>query len=223
MGLPSSETPTIPACFMAAISAMASPLLATLAAPLGQTRTLADALARSRIPRVTEAESFTGFVFGMQQTAVKPPRAAARVPVSIVSEDSNPGSRKWQCRSIKPGATMSPVASSASLCKSLAAPLAEAGATRTMRSPSSQTSRFASMPLAGSMTRPFLIRSMCGPFGLFGFSAAGDQQEEQSHANGEPVGYLLQNARSRPIGHGGIDFQAANHGAWVEHQRARPR
>ena len=84
----------MPACFMAAISAMASPLLPTLAAPMGQTRTLAVALARSRMKRVTLALSFTGFVFGMQQTAVKPPRAAARVPVSIVSEDSWPGSRR---------------------------------------------------------------------------------------------------------------------------------
>ena len=44
--------------------------------------------------RVTLALSFTGFVFGMQQTAVNPPRAAERVPVAIVSEFSCPGSRR---------------------------------------------------------------------------------------------------------------------------------
>ena len=86
MGLPSSLTATIPAFFIAAISASASPLLPTEAAPMGQTRTAAEAAARSTMPRVTEALSFTGCVFGMQQTAVNPPRAAARVPVSIVSD-----------------------------------------------------------------------------------------------------------------------------------------
>jgi len=94
IGFPSSETPTIPASFMAAISAIASPLLPTDAAPIGHTRTLPATFARSRMNRVTEALSFTGFVFGMQQTAVNPPRAAARVPVSMVSEDSCPGSRR---------------------------------------------------------------------------------------------------------------------------------
>src|SRR2546425_6643051 len=79
MGLPSSLTATIPACFIAAISASASPRLPVEAAPMGHTRALAAARARSRMKRVTEALSFTGFVFGMQQTAVKPPRAAARV------------------------------------------------------------------------------------------------------------------------------------------------
>ena len=68
--------------------------------------------ARSRIARVTEALSLTGRVLGMGQTAVKPPRAAARVPVSMVSELSPPGSRRWQCRSMKPGATIRPAASS---------------------------------------------------------------------------------------------------------------
>ena len=66
------------------------------------------AAARSTMPRVTDALSFTGCVLGMQQTAVNPPRAAARVPVSIVSDISWPGSRRWQCKSMNPGATMNP-------------------------------------------------------------------------------------------------------------------
>ena len=41
IGFPSSLTATTPACFIAAISAIASPLLPTEAAPIGQTRTLA--------------------------------------------------------------------------------------------------------------------------------------------------------------------------------------
>ena len=71
-------------------------MLPTDAAPIGHTRTLAAAAARSTIPRVTDALSFTGCVFGIVQTAVNPPRAAARVPVSIVSDISCPGSRRWQ-------------------------------------------------------------------------------------------------------------------------------
>src|SRR5258708_3171612 len=93
IGRPSAETATIPASFIAAISASASPLLPTDAAPMGHTRTGETAAARSTIDRVSDALSFTGRVFGMGHTAVNPPRAAARVPVSIVSEDSPPGSQ----------------------------------------------------------------------------------------------------------------------------------
>ena len=208
MGRPSSETATIPACFIAAISASASPLLPIDAAPIGHTRTGDTAAARSRIERVTDALSFTGRVFGIGHTAVNPPRAAARVPVSIVSEDSPPGSRRWQCKSIKPGATIRFLASK------ISAPWARAascpcGATAAMRSPSSRTSRGASVPLAGSSTRPLLISSMRRiPFRR---RVRADHQKQQGHAHGKPVGHLLEHARLRPVGHGGIDFQAANH------------
>ena len=47
--------------------------------------------------------SVTGSVFGIAQTAVNPPAAAARAPVAIVSTSSRPGSRRWQCTSMKPG------------------------------------------------------------------------------------------------------------------------
>ena len=57
------------------------------------------------------ALSFTGSVFGMAQTAVKPPAAAARVPVAIVSLSSRPGSRRCVWRSMKPGHTTRPLAS----------------------------------------------------------------------------------------------------------------
>ena len=58
---------------------------------------------------VTPALSFTGFVFGMHATAVKPPATAAAVPVATVSLCSCPGSRRWTCMSISPGHTMSPL------------------------------------------------------------------------------------------------------------------
>ena len=57
------------------------------------------------------AVSFTGSVLGMAQTAVKPPAAAARVPVAIVSLSSRPGSRRWVWMSMKPGQTTRPFSS----------------------------------------------------------------------------------------------------------------
>ena len=51
---------------------------------------LMDAGADATIP----AFSTVGFVFGMQTTVVKPPAAAAREPVSMVSLCVWPGSRK---------------------------------------------------------------------------------------------------------------------------------
>ena len=47
----------------------------------------------------TPAVSATGSVLAIACTAVKPPSAAARVPVSTVSASSRPGSRRWVCRS----------------------------------------------------------------------------------------------------------------------------
>ena len=44
----------------------------------------------------------------MQTTEVKPPAAAARVPVAMVSLADWPGSRRCTCRSINPGAITSP-------------------------------------------------------------------------------------------------------------------
>src|SRR5580658_1330312 len=215
-GLPSSLTATMPAAFMADISASASPWLPSDAAPIGQTRTAPAAAARSTIERVTEALSFTGCVFGMQQTAVNPPRAADFVPVSMVSDISPPGSRRWQCRSMKPGATTRPLASktSAPLDDSRSAP------TCAMRSPSSSTSSVASVFVAGSRTRPFLIRSirtiLCGVGRVRGCAA--NEVVEQGHANREAVGDLFEHAGLRSVGDGGIDFEAANDGAGVKHE-----
>ncbi len=60
------------------------------------------------------ALSFTGLVLGMQQMEVKPPAAAAREPLSMVSACSKPGSRRCTCMSMKPGATIMPAASNTS-------------------------------------------------------------------------------------------------------------
>src|ERR1700722_16340481 len=221
-GFPSSLTATIPASFMAAISARASPLLPTDAAPIGQTRTMPWAAARSTIPRVTDALSFTGSVLGMQQTAVKPPRAAERVPVSIVSDISWPGSRRWQCRSINPGATIRPLASktSASGAEILVAIFS-------IRSPLRSTSCVESLPAAGLSTRPFFmsnIRSILGRIFLLVFGCgsfhgrAADEVIQKGHANRKAVGDLIEHAGLGPVGDGRINFKAANHGSGMQNE-----
>ena len=57
---------------------------------------------------MTPALSFTGLVFGMHATAVKPPATAEATPVATVSLCSCPGSRRCTCMSMKPGHTISP-------------------------------------------------------------------------------------------------------------------
>jgi hypothetical protein len=52
-------------------------------APMGYTRARPTSAARFMMNSVTEAWSFTGSVFGMQATAVKPPATAEAVPVAI--------------------------------------------------------------------------------------------------------------------------------------------
>ena len=49
-----------------------------------------------------------GLVFGISNTAVTPPSAAAAVPVPKSSLCSRPGSRKWTWVSTTPGSTCSP-------------------------------------------------------------------------------------------------------------------
>ena len=52
-----------------------------------------------------------GLVFGMSNTAVRPPSTAARVPVGMLSTALLPGSRRCTCGSISPGSTCRPVVS----------------------------------------------------------------------------------------------------------------
>ena len=59
----------------------------------------------------TSPVSDTGLVLAIAKTAVKPPLAEARLPVSTVSLCSKPGSRRWVCRSTRPGSACRPSAS----------------------------------------------------------------------------------------------------------------
>src|ERR1035441_11034512 len=99
------------------------------------------------------AESFTGLVLGMQQMDVNPPAAAARDPLSMVSACSNPGSRRCTCISMKPGATIIPVASNTSAFGE-----ERFGATPAIRPSTISTSATRSVFEDGSITLPFLDR-----------------------------------------------------------------
>ena len=105
---PSSDTATIPAFFMAPIAARFLPSCPSVIAPIGCTLQRFTSRARFLIYDTTTFPSIAGLVFGMQQICVKPPLTAARLPLSISSFRSKPGSRKWTCKSISPGNTVSP-------------------------------------------------------------------------------------------------------------------
>ena len=93
-GMPSSETATQPASYNSPISASSSPFDPLVIAPMGSTRAFFVRAAWARINSVTERESFTGRVFGIQHTVVNPPATAAALPEAIVSLYSKPGSRR---------------------------------------------------------------------------------------------------------------------------------
>ncbi len=102
---------TTPAFFKPPMGANSSPAMPLVIAPLTKTFTAPSRSARSWMSATVPAESIAGDVLGMQTTEVKPPRAAAAVPVAIFSLAVWPGSRKWTCRSIRPGETIFPLAS----------------------------------------------------------------------------------------------------------------
>ncbi len=200
---------------------------------MGHTRTPAARLARSTIDLVTLALSFTGRVFGIGQIAVNPPCAAALVPVTIVSEASPPGSRKWQCKSMNPGATINPVASNVCIRSATIFPRVAQYRRHphaTIFSPSISTSITASTPLAGSITRPFLIqkhsrsKSVLLPRSVIFASRLGSagQIKKQRHAHRNSVRDLFEHAGLRAVCDGGIDFQSANHRPRMQHQRSGP-
>jgi len=144
---PSSVIATTPACLSEPIGASSSPIRPFEIVPVGNTFTHATSAARSRIHAIVPGLSAAGEVFGMQTMVVNPPAAAARAPVSIVSFQPNPGSRRCTWRSISPGATTNPVASITSASE----PFAFAAIFPSTMNRSPTSSRW----FAGSMIRPF--------------------------------------------------------------------
>ena len=69
-GSPSSENATQPAFASSEQGARFLPLRSIDTAPIGRTRAAPAARAFSRMQRVVSAESFAGFVLGMQQIEV---------------------------------------------------------------------------------------------------------------------------------------------------------
>ena len=106
---PSSVMATTPARLSEPMGASSSPAMFLVMAPVTKTLTTPCCAARSWMSATVPALSIAGDVLGMQTTEVNPPRAAAAVPVAMVSLAVWPGSRKWTCRSIKPGQTICPL------------------------------------------------------------------------------------------------------------------
>ncbi len=92
-------------------SASRSPPRPTVTAPTGNTSQCPASRPSRQTCSTTPAVSATGSVLAIACTAVKPPSAAAWVPLSTVSASSRPGSRRWVCRSTRPGSATSPAAS----------------------------------------------------------------------------------------------------------------
>ena len=84
-GLPSSVNATTPASANSSISANSRPWRPLLMQPTGRTRTTPSEAALRCTHSTTEALPMAGWVLGMAHKVVKPPRAAARVPVAMVS------------------------------------------------------------------------------------------------------------------------------------------
>jgi hypothetical protein len=108
---PSSVMATTPARLSEPIGARAWPFMPTVMQPVGRTLMTASRRTASLMNWMVPALSATGEVFGMQTTVVKPPAAAAREPVAMVSLCVWPGSRKWTWMSTRPGQATRPAAS----------------------------------------------------------------------------------------------------------------
>src|SRR6185369_9387227 len=140
------------------------------------------------------ALSFTGLVFGMQQMEVKPPAAAARDPLSMVSACSNPGSRRCTCISTKPGATIIPVASNTSAFGE-----ERFGATPAIRPSTISTSATRSVFVDGSITLPFLMT----------IGMLSNHLLQHRHAYRDSVLHLIQDYRPLEVRHFAGEFAPA--------------
>ena len=147
-GAPSSEKPTTPASASSPSAASVSPARSAVTAPYIRSSTGdPDDAAAPRTAARTPGSSRAGVVLGMPQTVVNPPCAAAASPDTTVSASSLPGSRRCACRSMNPGATTTPLASTPS-------PSSPSSHVTASRTPSrTTTSPGPSRPVAGSTTQ----------------------------------------------------------------------
>ena len=141
---------------------------------------------RSSTDCTTAASSSGGSVFGMHTTAVHPPSAAARAPVSIVSASSRPGSRKCTWMSTRPGATTQPFGVEHRARR----PTARARA-RPRRSRRRRRARRPTRSPVSSTTRP-----PCEQRASDNGTSRSDQRPQHGHAHRDPVGDLLGHERA---------------------------
>src|SRR5712692_272675 len=221
----SSVNRRTPASAISPMSVSASPASSLVIAPAGSTSHSPALSARFRTSMTTAALSATGSVFGIAHTAVYPPAAAARDPVSTVSLCSYPGSRRWACRSTRPGAITRPSPSRTS-----ALPGSSPGPTAWTCSSSIRTSVTASCPPAGSTRRtprnsvrsgtaglPSRVGAIGSRAVLVGGSGAvaAEHQVQKRHPDCDPVRDLIGDDRPGKVGHVGGDLDATVHRAGV--------
>src|SRR5699024_339004 len=168
----------------------------------------------------------------MAWTAVYPPMAAERDPVRAGSASSRPGSRRWVCRSTRPGRAINPSASS--VCASSGASMSGATSTivpfRSRRSTGSPPSgrapriRQGAWVWTGIALWCFLFeKRFCGRRvgtvapgrGGRTFSGPTEKQIEDGHAQADTVGNLFGDGAPGRVGDLGGDLHAADHGTWV--------
>src|SRR6185369_13289857 len=113
----------------------------------------------------------------------------------MVSACSKPGSRRCTCMSMKPGATIMPVAS-----KTSALGVDRLGATPAIRPSTISTSATRSVWVAGSITRPFLMTIDIG---------LSNDLLEHRHAYRDAVFHLVEDHGALEIGHFGGQFPAS--------------
>ena len=135
------------------MGASCSPLRSRVMLPVSKTSMQASFWIASCKYRIVPGLSAAGETSGMQTTVVKPPAAAARVPEAIVSRPPPPSSRRCARRSINPGATIFPDAST-----TFATSLSLAAGASQIRPSATYRSATSSRPLAGSIIRPFFIQ-----------------------------------------------------------------
>ena len=147
--------PTQPASVSCTMGVSAVPRRPRVSAPSGKTRDWCSFSARNLSISTRPGSSSTGSVSGGQTKLVTPPATAAASSLSSMPSCSWPGSRRRTDKSTSPGATTQPLASMVLL----GAKSAGTAPMLTMRPAAIARSATWSNPLAGLMTRPFLMRS----------------------------------------------------------------
>src|SRR5438552_13962436 len=175
--------------------------------PDGKTAHAACSAAASTA-ETTLASSSGGSVFGMATTAVNPPRAAARAPVSTVSACSIPGSRKCTCKSTNPGAMTQPPAST-TCARGPASTDSATSAITPLRTSTSPTRS----PVMSTTRPPLMTRSRGNG------SPRSEDGVEHGHADRDAVRHLLTDRGRGCFRDLGGNLDAAVHGPGMHDQR----